>query len=272
MEPEEFWSKLIGGLLLFAAAVALVVVYGKLGQPAAAPVVPWAPALIEPPRSPAAALEARRSKLILRAEIEAKSLVPTKNVIATRRAAFRIEDGILIAKSQTDLDQWEDSLNDFMRSQGASAPLTTPLTELVRLVDKQGRALGLYELLHGCGVRDPRALVLSVVETESAFDSEAVSRTGAVGLMQVMPNTAADYGVKNGLREPENNVRVGMLYLRDALRAFGRLDQALAAYNAGIQRIRSSLDKNGKLPAIPENQEYVRRVLQSYERRLLQKS
>ncbi|MEQ8497069.1 MAG: transglycosylase SLT domain-containing protein, partial [Gammaproteobacteria bacterium] len=81
--------------------------------------------------------------------------------------------------------------------------------------------------------RLPAALLHAVIRAESAYDPEAVSTAGAVGLMQLMPGTAERYGVRNR-RDPTANVAGGTRYLRDLLDMFDNdLMLALAAYNAG---------------------------------------
>lgn len=115
------------------------------------------------------------------------------------------------------------------------------------------------------------ALVKAVAATESAFNSNAVSPKGAVGLMQVMPATAAQYGLSpepgrplsQKLKEPEANVQVGTRYLADLIRLYpGRLDLALAAYNAG----QGAVSRAGhQIPNYRETQDYVRKVMAVYK-------
>ena len=79
----------------------------------------------------------------------------------------------------------------------------------------------------------PKSLIHAVVTAESAYDPNAISKTGAVGLMQLMPETARRYGVKNR-RNPSDNLSGGTRYLRDLLIMFNNnLALALAAFNAG---------------------------------------
>jgi transglycosylase-like protein with SLT domain/uncharacterized protein DUF4124 len=106
---------------------------------------------------------------------------------------------------------------------------------------------------------DP-ALVRAVIQAESAFNANAVSRKGAVGLMQLMPDTATSLNVLNPY-DPEQNIAGGVRYLRYLLDRFnGNVPLALAAYNAGETRIRDS-----RIPRIPETREYIRRVLRFYD-------
>lgn len=106
---------------------------------------------------------------------------------------------------------------------------------------------------------DP-ALVRAVIFHESGFDPLAVSPKGAQGLMQLMPGTAALMGVSNPF-DPEQNIAGGVGYLRYCLDRFGQdVPLALAAYNAGPERVARSQG----IPAIAETQNFVRNVLASY--------
>ena len=108
---------------------------------------------------------------------------------------------------------------------------------------------------------DP-ALVKAVIAVESAYDPAAVSPKGAVGLMQLIPGTAARYGVRNST-EPKDNVSGGTRYLRDLLDMFkGDLSLALAGYNAGEGAV---MKYNNSIPPFPETQAYVKLVMQFYE-------
>jgi soluble lytic murein transglycosylase-like protein len=128
------------------------------------------------------------------------------------------------------------------------------------LIDRNARARGL-----------DAALVKAVIAVESAFDPAAVSAKGALGLMQVVPETGARYGVaadgkrtlEQKLLDPEINVRVGTTYLRDLLVLFANdLDLALAAYNAGEQTV---VQHANHIPPFPETREYVKLVQQFHE-------
>jgi soluble lytic murein transglycosylase-like protein len=114
-------------------------------------------------------------------------------------------------------------------------------------------------------------LLKALIATESGFDPNVVSPKGAVGLMQVMPETAQRYGVtgdrkhpvERKLFDPAVNIRTGTKYLRYLLDLFpGRLDLALAAYNAG----EGAVMRAGKqVPNYKETQNYVKTVMQLYE-------
>ncbi len=108
-------------------------------------------------------------------------------------------------------------------------------------------------------------LLASVVKAESSGNAHAVSRTGARGLMQLMPGTAAGLGVSDSFA-PDQNVRGGSAYL-DALllRYHDNLALALAAYNAGPQAV----DKYRGIPPYHETRAYVARVIHEFNRRVL---
>jgi soluble lytic murein transglycosylase-like protein len=109
-------------------------------------------------------------------------------------------------------------------------------------------------------------LLKAVVATESGFDAKAVSHRGAIGLMQLIPDTAVRFGVKakadatvaEQLTDPRTNIRAGARYLAWLLRRFdGRTELALAAYNAG----EGAVDRAGRrIPPYPETRHYVSKV------------
>ena len=103
-------------------------------------------------------------------------------------------------------------------------------------------------------------LIKAVIRTESAFNHRAVSSKGALGLMQLMPGTAADLRVENPLNAGEN-IDGGVRYLRSLLDTFdNNLILSLAAYNAGPGLVK----RTGGVPRIPETIDYVRKVLSNY--------
>jgi len=105
------------------------------------------------------------------------------------------------------------------------------------------------------------ALVRAVVAVESGYDPSAVSSKGAVGLMQLMPETGRRYGVTN-LYDPAQNVRAGSMYLRDLLKKFNNdLHLSLAAYNAGEEAV---IRFGNRIPPYSETQQYLPKVLELY--------
>jgi soluble lytic murein transglycosylase-like protein len=105
------------------------------------------------------------------------------------------------------------------------------------------------------------ALLLAVMKAESSFNPLVVSRAGAVGLMQLVPETALRHGVRN-LYDTDENVAGGAKHLRYLLDRFhGNTRLALAAYNAGERRV----DRYGKIPPFKETRLYVKKVLSYYK-------
>lgn len=99
-------------------------------------------------------------------------------------------------------------------------------------------------------------LVRAVIQTESGYNTYARSRKGALGLMQLMPETAAEYGVLNSF-DPAENIRAGVAYLRRLLdRYANREELALAAYNAGPKAV----DRYGTIPPYRETKNYVAKI------------
>lgn len=108
---------------------------------------------------------------------------------------------------------------------------------------------------------DP-ALVRAVIETESNWNAGAISRRGAVGLMQLIPTTAQRFGV-NDLYSPQQNVDAGVRYLKTLLERYnGNLELALAAYNAG----EGAVDRAHGVPHFRETRDYVQKVQSAYFR------
>jgi soluble lytic murein transglycosylase-like protein len=108
---------------------------------------------------------------------------------------------------------------------------------------------------------DP-ALVRAVIETESNWNPSAVSRKGALGLMQLIPGTAQRFGVNDAF-SPKQNVDAGVKYLKILLERYnGNLDLALAAYNAG----EGAVDRAHGIPAYRETRNYVQKVQEAYYR------
>jgi soluble lytic murein transglycosylase-like protein len=127
---------------------------------------------------------------------------------------------------------------------GACEPLPEP--DVDALVERAAKSQDLDE-----------TLLRGVMRQESAFRPCAVSQKGAMGLMQLMPVTARQLGVPNPF-DPAANTDAGAKFLKELLvRYGGDMSLALGAYNAGP----SEVDAAGGLPAIPETQDYVKRIL-----------
>jgi soluble lytic murein transglycosylase-like protein len=125
----------------------------------------------------------------------------------------------------------------------------------------------LNELVNGAGERnqlDP-AFINSVIRAESGFNSRAVSKKGAQGLMQLMPQTAGQLGVTNPF-DPNANVEGGTKYLRELLEKYNfDVVKALAAYNAGPKRV----DRYRGVPPYYETQTYIARIIRDFNRQKL---
>lgn len=107
---------------------------------------------------------------------------------------------------------------------------------------------------------DPK-LAMAVAQVESNYSPQVVSAAGAVGVMQLMPDTAKGLGVRN-IHDPRENIDGGVAYLKQLLTGFdGNVTKAVAAYNAGAQAVKSY---NG-VPPYPETRNYVDKVMKAYQ-------
>ena len=134
---------------------------------------------------------------------------------------------------------------------GSAVAARTPRAEIERVIEASGAD---YDV-------DP-ALIEAIIENESGFDSNATSSAGARGLMQLMPQTADALGVTDSY-DAAQNVCGGTRYLRSLLDRFGKVELAVAAYNAGPDAVQ----KYGGVPPYEQTRRYVRNVLASYARR-----
>ena len=175
--------------------------------------------------------------------------------------SFRDERGVVHFSNTPD-----DTRYKLVRREAGSAPAPTatpvsarvfmPTEESIRrfapIIDVASRT-------HGVDA----ALVHAVVSAESGYNPGAVSKAGARGLMQLMPDTAKRYGVRN-IMDPVENIYAGVRYLRDLLLMFnGNIELAVAAYNAG----ENAVIRNGnKIPPYAETIQYVPKVLGFYRR------
>jgi soluble lytic murein transglycosylase-like protein len=151
-----------------------------------------------------------------------------------------------------DIDHFEPDL-----SPGASTQKSSTLKPSAELPDVVSSASGRYQL-------DPD-LVNSVIRAESGFNAKAVSPKGAQGLMQLMPSTASKLGVSNAF-DPRANVDGGTRYLRELLERYNfDLLKALAAYNAGPERVQ----QYHGVPPYYETRAYVSKIVRDFNRKKL---
>ena len=190
---------------------------------------------------------AEQPGIYLQSGIDAHESVVLSNVPAT-------EDYDLLLAEPRELDR--GSTSD-MQSGGKSgvrridaAPQAA--VRYAEVINETARSLGLEpELLH------------AVIATESGYNSNARSRQGAMGIMQLMPATAQRYGVSDPF-DARQNILGGASYLADLLRLFNQdITLTLAAYNAGEGAV---LRYGGRVPPFRETQAYVPRVLSNYRR------
>ena len=162
-----------------------------------------------------------------------------------------------------------DRLPDCLTRGGAPEAAVAVVDEVVPqdIVDRYVRALPADKRRHAQLIQKlaPRfsvdaRLALAIVRSESNFDAAARSPKNAVGLMQLIPDTAERFGVRDAL-DPEQNIRGGLAYLRTLLAQFkGDVALTAAAYNAG----EGAVTRHGGVPPYAETQEYVRRILNFY--------
>lgn len=127
----------------------------------------------------------------------------------------------------------------------SNAPASIPQESFEELIEQYAKK---YEM-------DPK-LVKKLIQVESGFNPEAVSPKGAMGLMQLMPETCNDLGVDNPF-DVRENLEGGLRYLKGLMERFQDVRLALAAYNAGPGRVR----EYGGIPPFPETEQFVKKVL-----------
>ena len=173
---------------------------------------------------------------------------PFKIPPGLERIQKRMED---IGRKISGLDQGAEGLTPHSAQQnGSPVPAANPgastfAGQLNGLIEAKGAEHGISP-----------DLLKAVIGAESGGRTDARSDRGALGLMQLMPRTAADLGVNPN--DPTQNLDGGSRYLKQMGQRFGTLDQALAAYNAGP----GAVEKHGGVPPYRETQEYVRKVRQ----------
>ena len=106
------------------------------------------------------------------------------------------------------------------------------------------------------------SFVKALIHVESAFDPAAISRAGAMGLMQLMPATASNYQLNQDHFNPNRNIEAGVQHLKDLMERYNsNKELSLAAYNAG----EGAVSKYNGIPPYPETQDYVSKVLRLYK-------
>jgi len=151
----------------------------------------------------------------------------------------------IMGNSQSQTKSFDDVLNKEITT--LDNPKNVDRKNVNQLIEKYSQKNGL-----------DTDLVKAVIQTESSFDSKAVSPAGAQGLMQLMPATAETLGVKDSF-DPEQNIQGGTKYLRRLINQYDSVEKGLAAYNAGPEAV----NKYGGVPPYQETQNYVRKVLES---------
>src|ERR1700691_6186817 len=176
------------------------------------------------------------------------------------------DDSSFVDIPTTEIDHFEaappeaapgDPAKDVPAPQPKLQPSAESLQHPLDLNEVVRAASGTYRL-------DPD-LVNSVIRAESGFNVRAVSPKGAQGLMQLMPQTASELGVQNAF-DPQANVEGGARYLRELLERYNfDLIKALAAYNAGPQRV----EQYGGVPPYHETKAYVARIVRDFNKKKL---
>lgn len=171
------------------------------------------------------------------------------------------------AAAHAQIYSWRDTAGTAVLSNrpkdGAELTLTGPHTAApIRTTHSVNRRAAEFEplILEHAGAHGVSAdLVRAVIQAESAFNPRALSRKGAMGLMQLMPATANDFGVRNPY-DPGQNIRAGVAYLKNLLARYSHNeDLALAAYNAGPEAVK----KYGAVPPYSETRDYIARIKSS---------
>lgn len=135
-------------------------------------------------------------------------------------------------------------------SASPSRRLLAPPTEINRLVENTAQKFAV----------DPQ-LIHAIIQVESEYNPHAVSRKGALGLMQLLPSTAVLLGVRNPF-DPKQNIEGGVTHLKNLLEHFGGdVPLSIAAYNSGAHAV----ERFGGIPSIPETRQYVKKVWNLYQ-------
>ena len=152
----------------------------------------------------------------------------------------------------------------YLKEKRRADPVTETLAGEIRYYDEKERARYAKPIQDAAkATRLDAALIHAVISAESGYNPFARSRKGAAGLMQLMPETAKRYGVKNRL-DPAQNISGGARYLRDLIRMFNNdVQLAVAAYNAGERAV---VRAGNRIPPYQETMAYVPRVMSYYRK------
>lgn len=150
------------------------------------------------------------------------------------------------------------------KSRSKPGPVAETLASEIRYYDEKARARYAKHIREAARANKlDAALIHAVISAESGYNPLARSSKGAAGLMQLMPETAKRYGVKNRL-DPAQNIHGGARYLRDLVRMFNNdLQLAVAAYNAGENAV---VKYGNRIPPYRETMTYVPRVMTYYKK------
>jgi soluble lytic murein transglycosylase-like protein len=150
----------------------------------------------------------------------------------------------------------EENTSQYARAAAGMPHYSLPTAELIR---RYSPLIETASKHHGVEV----ALVHAVITAESGYNPSAVSRAGARGIMQLMPDTAKRFGVQN-IMDPQENIHGGVKYLRELLTMFnGNKELAVAAYNAGENAV---IRHGNRIPPYAETTHYVPKVLGLYRK------
>jgi hypothetical protein len=188
----------------------------------------------------AAATQARADYVVLRSgarlDVTGYEILPDKYILHLKGGVAEVPLSEIVGIEPEEIfDPVEQPLND-----------KTPFEKIIRAAAER---YGIDADLIHC-----------VVAVESNFNPNAISPKKASGLMQLLPQTAAQYGVKN-IFDPEENVNAGTRYLKELLAKYRDLTLALAAYNAGPERVNQY---GRRVPPYLETMKYVQRIAKSY--------